>query len=87
MAAVTVKIAKVNICAQYLSDNKVGQRHGRMTSACNTQGLVAPVLPDSLSKDGVIFVQLTFPNPPCVSLGKIKIFDLVDSGLWAGKNV
>lgn len=45
-----------------------------MTSACNTQGLVPPILPDSLSKDGVIFAELRFPNPPCVSLGKLKIF-------------
>lgn len=78
MAAVTVKIAKVNICAPYLSDNKAGYRHGHMTSARNTRGLDPPppqlILPDSLSKDGVIFVQLTFSNPLCVSLGKLRIF-------------
>lgn len=45
MAADTVKIAKVNICALYLSDNKAGKRQGHMTSAGNTQGPVPPPHP------------------------------------------
>lgn len=43
VAAVTVKIARVNICAPYLSDNKAGWRRGHRTSAAAQAGLVLPV--------------------------------------------
>lgn len=79
VAAVTVKIARVNICGPYLSDNKAGWRRGHRTSAAAQAGLVLPVC---LSWRHICTADIL--KPPWVLSEEQDFclnFDPIDSGL------